>query len=397
MAHAGLSLSIIRAMLDPSTSQRRDLLAWAALARAPGLDVATVSAALDLLGGPTAIVAASPAEGNRAAIPAVTRAFLASRAASPTATERAWLDSARHYLVPFTDPRFPHLLLSLPDCPIALYVSGSIDALADPQLAIVGSRCPTPQGRETARAFAETLSERGLGIISGLAEGIDASAHRGALQGQGITLGVLGTGLDIVYPRCNRPLFGDIEQQGALVSEFPLGTPPRRGNFPRRNRIIAALSLGTLVVEAARRSGSLITARLANTYGREVFAIPGSIHNPLSRGCHELIKAGAKLVETADDILRELNFSAFFTNDLRAPGGGFPRPPLASAMDKDHKILLDALGFDPVDLDTLVVRTGFKPEAVSSMMLILELEGHVQAAPGGRYSRVAYRRAGGER
>jgi DNA processing protein len=390
-------------MLDPTSSQGRDLLAWAALARAPGLNVATVSAALDLLGGPTAIVAASAVDESRAAppgitgIPAIARAFLASRAASSTTAERAWLDSAHHCLIPFADPRFPRSLLELPDCPIALYVSGSSDALADPQLAIVGSRYPTPQGRETARAFAETLSERGLGITSGLAEGIDASAHHGALRGQGTTLGVLGTGLDIVYPRCNRLLFGDIERQGALVSEFPLGTPPRRGNFPRRNRIIAALSLGTLVVEAARRSGSLITARLANTYGREVFAIPGSIYSPLSRGCHELIKAGAKLVETADDILRELNFSAFFSNDLGAPGGALPRPPHASGMDKDHKILLDALGFDPVDLDTLVVRTGFKPEAVSSMMLILELEGHVQAAPGGRYSRVAYRRAGGER
>jgi DNA processing protein len=384
-------------MLDASTPDGNDQLAWAVLARAPGLDVSTVSAALKVLGRPSAIVTASEPELERAAIPAVTRAFLASRAASRPAVEGRWLDSAHHYLIPFTDPRYPHLLLSLPDCPVALYVSGSIDALANPQLAIVGSRCPTLQGRETARAFAESLSERGLGITSGLAEGIDASAHRGALQAQGITLGVLGTGLDIVYPRCNRALYEDIERQGALISEFPLGTPPKRGNFPRRNRIIAGLSLGTLVVEAARRSGSLITARLANNYGREVLAIPGSIHSPLSRGCHELIKAGAKLVETADDILRELNFSAFFAKDLRPPAGASPQLPHISGMDKDHKILLDALGFDPVDLDTLVVRTGFKPEAVSSMMLILELEGHVQAAPGGRYSRDAYRRAGGER
>jgi DNA processing protein len=173
--------------------------------------------------------------------------------------------------------------------------------------------------------------------------------------------------------------------------------PPRRGNFPQRNRIIAGLCLGTLVVEAARRSGSLITARLANTYGREVFAIPGSIHNPLSRGCHELIKAGAKLVETTDDILVELNFSAFFTNDLGKKAAARSEALRSPGMDKDRKILLDALGFDPADLDMLVVRTGFKPDAVSSMMLILELEGHVQAAPGGRYSRVAYRRAGGER
>jgi len=374
-----------------------DLLAWATLGRAPGLDVATVSAALDRLGSPTAILTASDAGRVHAAIPSVTAAFLSTPAAAPRAAERRWLESARHYLVPFRDPRFPKLLLSLPNCPIALYVSGNIDALTDPQLAIVGSRNPTLQGRETAGAFAEYLAERGLGITSGLAEGIDAGAHRGALKAQGITLGVLGTGIDVVYPRCNQRLCEDIERQGALLSEFPLGAPPRRGNFPQRNRIIAGLCLGTLVVEAGRRSGSLITARLANTYGREVFAIPGSIHNPLSRGCHELIKAGAKLVETADDILAELNFSAFFTNDLDATSAGRSEGLPAPGMDKDHKILLDALGFDPADLDVLVVRTGFKPEAVSSMMLILELEGHVQAAPGGRYSRVAYRRAGGER
>jgi DNA processing protein len=278
-----------------------------------------------------------------------------------------------------------------------LYVAGNLGVLADPQLAIVGSRNPTAQGRETAAAFAEYLAERGLAITSGLAQGIDASAHQGALAAQGITLAVLGTGIDIVYPRCHRSLFADIESRGALISEFPLGTPPKRGNFPRRNRLIAGLCLGTLVVEAARRSGSLITARLANTYGREVFAVPGSIHNPLSRGCHELIKAGAKLVDSTADILSELNFSSLFAKELDAPSTGRSAAPPAAGMDNDHKILLDALGFDPVDLDRLVVRTGFKPEAVSSMMLILELEGHVQAAPGGRYSRVAYRSAGGER
>jgi DNA processing protein len=374
-----------------------DSLAWTALARAPGLDAAILSAALDLLGTPSALVCASAAEYDRAGIPAVTRAFLSTAAAIPRAAERRWLDSTRHHLLPFTDPRYPRLLRELPDCPTALYVSGNIDALADPQLALVGSRNPTAQGRDTAFDFAEYLAVRGLGITSGLAEGIDTSAHRGALQAQGITLGVLGTGIDLVYPRSNQGLSEEIEQHGALISEFPLGTPPRRSNFPQRNRIIAGLCLGTLVVEAGRRSGSLITARLANTFGRDVFAIPGSIHNPLSRGCHELIKSGAKLVETADDILSELNFSAFFSNDFHASGGGLAQVPHTSGMDKDHKILLDALGFDPVDLDTVIVRTGFKPEAVSSMMLILELEGHVQAAPGGRYSRVAYRRAGGER
>ena len=374
-----------------------ELLAWATLLRAPGLDVAGLSTALDRLGSAGAVVAASEAGWDRAALSPAARAFLSSPRAAPRTRERRWLDSAGHHLIPFTDPHFPALLLSIPECPVALYVSGNLGALAEPQLAIVGSRNPTAQGRETALAFAEHLGERGLGVTSGVAEGIDACAHQGALRAQAITLGVLGAGIDVVYPRCNRPLYEDIERHGALIAEFAPGAPPRRGNFPRRNRIIAGLSLGTLVVEAARRSGSLITARLANHYGRDVFAVPGSIHSPLSRGCHELIKGGAKLAETADDILGELNFSAFFANDL-APAADAPRrPSRTSGLDKDHKILLDALGFDPVDLDKLIVRTGFKPEAVSSMMLILELEGHVQAAPGGRYSRVANRRAGGER
>jgi DNA processing protein len=378
-------------------TENEDLLAWATLVRTPGLDVAGLSIALDRLGSAAAIAEASEAGWDRAAISPAARAFLSSSRAMPRTCERRWLDSAGHHLVPFTDPRFPALLLSIPECPVALYVSGNLGALAEPQVAIVGSRNPTAQGRETAFAFAEYLGERGLGVTSGVAAGIDACAHKGALRAQGITLGVLGAGIDIVYPRCNLPLYQDIERYGALVTEFAPGFPPRRVNFPQRNRIIAALSLGTLVVEAARRSGSLITARLANSYGRDVFAVPGSIHNPLSKGCHELIKGGAKLTETAGDILAELNFSAFFANDLAQGADASQRFRRTSGMDKDHKILLDALGFDPVDLDQLIVRTGFKPEAVSSMMLILELEGHVQAAPGGRYSRVVYRRAGGER
>lgn len=374
-----------------------DSLAWTVLARAPGLDPGAVCAALQVLGTPAALLSASQTDLAQTVLSPITRAFLCSSAGRARPAEHHWLDAATHHILPCIDPRYPKFLRSLERPPLALYVSGNVDALADPQLAMVGSRNPTPQGRETAFAFAEHLAGRGLGITSGAAEGIDADTHRGALQAQGITLGILGTGIDLVYPRSNAPLYRQIELGGALISEFPLGTPPRRGNFPQRNRIIAAVSLGTLVVEATRRSGSLITARLARSYGREVFAIPGSIHSPLSRGCHELIKTGAKLVESADDILRELNFSSFFSNDFRVSEDRGAQLPHASGMDKDHKILLDALGFDPVDLDTLVVRTGFKPEAVSSMMLILELEGHVQAAPGGRYSRVAYRRAGGER
>jgi DNA processing protein len=319
---------------------------------------------------------------------AAARQFLSSRAAAPTSAERAWLEQPRHHVVPFTELGYPALLRRAERYPTALYVAGNVGALNDPQLAIVGSRNPTAQGRDTAHDLAEYLAGRGLVITSGLALGIDSAAHRGALMAQGTTLAVLGSGVDVVYPRSNRSLSVEIRQQGALVSGFPLGTPPRRENFPQRNAIIAALSLGTLVVEAARRSGSLITARQALDCGREVFAIPGSIYSPLSRGCHELIRQGAKLTETAHDILSELNFSAFFANQTAAPEGREKEVPREGGMDKDHKILLDALGFDPADLDVLVVRTGFKPEAVSSMMLILELEGHVQAAPGGRYSRV---------
>jgi DNA processing protein len=362
--------------------------AWATLARAPGLDVPTLTSALELLTDARGILDASEASRTHAGIGALTRQFLSSSQSLLSVAERRWLDNPRHHVLPFFDPHYPALLRRAGRHPIALFVVGHPEVLNEPQLAVVGTRSPTPQGRETARDFSEYLAGRGLAVTSGLAEGIDSAAHRGALAAQGVTLAVMGSGVDVVYPRSNASLAEEILQQGALVSAFALGTPPRRENFPQRNAIIAGLSLGTLVIEAARRSGSLITARCAAELGRELFAIPGSIHNPLSRGCHELIRQGAKLTETAHDILSELDFSSFFT----ARGGAVPSHPAATrdatAMDNDHKILLDALGFDPADLDVLVVRTGFKPDAVSSMMLILELEGHVQAAPGGRYSRV---------
>jgi DNA processing protein len=369
--------------------QRTDeVFAWMALSRAPALNVSILSAALERLGGIAGFIESSDEARHGAGIPVAAREYLRSAASSPSTLEQAWLKVPRHELVAFTDPRYPASLRGLERRPIALYVAGDAQVLNDPQLAIVGSRNPTAAGRDTAFEFAESLAGCGLAITSGLAEGIDSAAHRGALAGQGITLAVLGNGVDRIYPRSNRRLSEEISFRGAVISEFPLGTPPRRENFPQRNRIIAALSMGTLVVEAARRSGSLITARLAGDQNRELFAVPGSIHNPLSRGCHELIRQGAKLTETVADILSELNFSAFFAGVRRGPDDLNPVPGIEAGMDKEHKILLDALGFDPADLDMLVVRTGFKAEAVSSMMLILELEGHVQAAPGGRYSRV---------
>jgi DNA processing protein len=374
---------------NQAMAPRDDLLDWVVLTRAPALSIPVLSTALELLGMAEGLMRAPDHLRARAGLPAATCDFLRSSAAGPTVAELAWLESPRHHLLPFTDARFPPLLRALDDCPIALYVDGDPDLLADPQLAVVGSRNPSAQGRATAFEFAQYLAGVGLTITSGAAEGIDTEAHRGALAAQGFTVGVLGTGADVIYPRSNGDLHADIAANGALVSELPLGAPPRREHFPRRNRLIAGLSVGTLVVEAAARSGSLVTARRAGDYGREVFAIPGSIHNPMARGCHRLIRQGAKLTESAADILPELNLSAFLRDPPTVGATPGPRPVAEAGMDKDHKILLDALGFDPTDLDALAVRTGFKPEALSSMMLILELEGHVQAAPGGRYSRVA--------
>ena len=362
--------------------------AWVTLTRAPSLDVRSLSKALDVLRKPQHILEARDGAREHAGLSAATREFLSSAKAAINRTELAWLENPCHHVVPFTDPRYPPLLREAERRPIALYVAGNVDVLHDPQLAVVGSRNPTPQGRETAAQLAEQLADRGLVITSGLAAGIDSAAHRGALRAEGRTIAVLGSGISVIYPRINRPLSVEIARRGALVSAFPLEAPPRREHFPQRNGIIAALCLGTLVIEAARASGSLITARLACGLGRKLFAVPGSIVSPMSRGCHQLIRQGAKLTETAHDILSEIDFPAFFAACER----GAARVPGTAChelgMDKNHKILLDALGFDPMDLDGLVVRTGFKPAAVSSMMLILELEGHVQPAPGGRYSRV---------
>jgi len=274
------------------------------------------------------------------------------------------------------------------DAPVGLFVRGDPAVLSLPQLAIVGSRNPTAGGRDNATSFAAHLARGGLAITSGLAIGIDAAAHQGALAAEGITVAVCGTGLDVDYPSAHSALAAAIAQRGALVSEFPLGMPALQANFPRRNRIISGLALGTLVVEAAVRSGSLITARLAAEQGREVFAIPGSIHNPLARGCHQLLRQGAQLVETVDDIFAELRaLVGALAPALQAAVE--PESPAAAApvLDKAYEILLDALGFEPAGVDTLVERTGFAADEVASMLLILELDGELESRPGGRYVR----------
>jgi DNA processing protein len=319
--------------------------------------------------------------------------------AEPHPADLAWLARPRRSLLCWDDPDYPPLLRRISDPPAALWIIGDASALWLPQLAVVGSRHASAGGLALARDFAATLTRAGFAITSGLAQGVDGAAHRACIDAGGRTLAVVGHGLDRIYPREHRALAGAIVEQGALVSEYPPGTAPKPGLFPRRNRLIAGLSLGTLVVDAGLNSGSLITARLASEQGREVFAIPGSIHNPLAKGCHRLIRDGAKLIESAQEILDELApLARAWADQLRGhlcnPADG-PIQDLAlgspdtpgTERDADYQRLLDALGYDPVSVDELVTRTSLTVAALSSMLLTLELDGEVTATPGGRYSR----------
>lgn len=310
----------------------------------------------------------------------------------------SWLSVPDHHLLRIDDPRYPALLREISRPPPVLFVSGNLDALSLPQLAIVGSRNATAEGADTARSFAAHLAGTGFCITSGLAEGIDAAAHLGALAApNGRTIAVCGTGLDTVYPRRHAGLVAQIiAGGGAVISEFAPGTPVSRSNFPRRNRIISGLAVGVLVVEASVRSGALITARHAMEQGREVFAIPGSIHNPVARGCHQLLREGARLVETATDIVDELggllaglqsddaSGQQSANRDAAAAGSPFP----AAEVDAAHAQLLAAMGCSPVAVDALASRCGLTIGELSSMLLILELQGLVRSLTGGRYQRV---------
>ena len=300
--------------------------------------------------------------------------------------ELAWFDEADRHIITLHDPQYPALLKQIVDPPSLLFIQGDVTLLSQWQIAIVGSRNPSASGRDAAYEFARYIAQGDVAITSGLAMGIDAAAHQGALV-SGKTIAVIGTGLDTIYPKKNCELANDIASNGAIVSEFALGTLPRAENFPRRNRIISGLSLGTLVVEAAIRSGSLITARMAMEQGREVFAIPGSIHNPLARGCHRLIREGAKLVETAQDILEELGALAgaqhFIESEQDVP------EKLSADNDADYYLLFEHLAYDPMEIDLIIKKSGLTAEAVSSMLLLLELQGQVESLPGGRYVRIS--------
>jgi DNA processing protein len=356
-----------------------ELAAWLRLTLTAGFHHDRVRRLLSVFGGPEAVLAATIGVLSQHVPKAFAAELKRGVADEAIAAVEKWLEDPVNHVLTLADAQYPPQLLQTPDPPPLLYVMGNPDLLRRPALAIVGSRNATAQGQANAEAFARSLSEAGLTVVSGLAVGIDAAAHRGALAGAASTIAVLGTGADIVYPARNRALAHELAERGALVSEFALGTRPLAANFPRRNRLISGLSLGCLVVEAAAGSGSLITARLANEQGREVFAIPGSIHSPLAKGCHALIKQGAKLVESAQDVLEELRWPTR-APDVRAPQQ-IPRDPRA-------RRLLDALGEDPCDRDTLAARSGLEAAELLALLTQLELDGEVASLPGGLIQRV---------
>ena len=373
---------------------RGALEAWLILLRAPGLGPGAIRGLLARHGDVRlALAAARRGDLGERRVAAGCQGWLASPRRETLDADLVWLAAPDHALLTCDAPDFPVLLEDSPSPPAALFVAGDPGLLWQPQIAIVGSRHASQGGRANAAGFARALAQAGFTITSGLAEGIDGAAHAAALDAGGRTLAVLGTGADRVYPESHEELAGRIVAAGALVSEFPPGTPAHPAHFPRRNRIIAALSLGTLVVEASLRSGSLITARNAAESGREVFALPGSIHNPLARGCHQLIRNGARLVETIDDVIGELtplarHLGAQLCERLGAPGTVEARTPAdPPPADPAHAKLHAALGHDPVGVDELAERTGFDVAALSSMLLMLELEGAIVPAGGGAWAR----------
>ncbi len=363
---------------------RDELAAWLRLLETPSVGRDSARMLLAAFGSPQAVFEASGGARREVAGAGAASALASeheSLAALVTLT-LAWLNAESpepRAVITLGDPLYSRALLETADPPLLLYAQGHTELLQADAIAVVGSRNPTPQGTDNARAFSTHLSRAGLTVVSGLALGIDAAAHEGGLEGSASTVAVVGTGLDRVYPRRNLVLAHRIAEQGLMLSEYALGTPPLPPNFPIRNRIIAGLSRGTLVVEAALQSGSLITARLAIEAGRDVFAIPGSIHSPQARGCHALIKQGAKLVDSAQDILEELK-----PPGARAPAGDASPAPL-----RKEDPLLTALGFDPVTLDALVARTGWPASALNTRLLELELDGRVARLPGQLFQRVA--------
>lgn len=363
-----------------------ELASWLAFNQISGLGNEGQRRLLQAFGSPTQVFAASILALQPFVKPAIASAIAQGWDEAALAPTAEWLNDPLNHVITLADADYPQILLNLSDPPIMLYAKGRRELLNQSALAIVGSRHATPQGVSNAEAFALAISTAGLCVVSGLAHGIDAAAHRGGLSGKGSSIAVVGTGLDKVYPAANRQLAHQLATEGVLVSEFPLGTPPLAANFPRRNRIISGLSLGCLVVEASLQSGSLITARTALEQGRDVFAIPGSIHSPQAKGCHHLIKQGAKLVESAQDILEELGHMI--------ARGAAPLPQGDNEGDNvivntpDEHPLFAHMGFDPIDINTLCQLSGLSVEALSASLLQLELDGIVAPLPGGLYQRI---------
>ncbi|MBT3309367.1 MAG: DNA-protecting protein DprA [Gammaproteobacteria bacterium] len=365
--------------------------AWLILHHTPSVGAVTYRKLLGYFGSPESVLQSSGATLRQCGLlkSQALDFFAQGESAWGAAIEKdlRWLEESTSSVVTLDDERYPALLKEISDPPPLLYVRGDVDRLSFPQLAMVGSRNPDLPGKETAKDFARRLAAAGVTITSGMALGVDTEAHRGALE-TGSTVAVVGTGLDRVYPARNRELAHQIVEQGAIISEFPLGTEPHPANFPRRNRVISGLSLGTLVVQAAKKSGSLITARLAMEQGREVFAIPGSIHNPLARGNHQLIRQGAKLVETTDDIMEELGGMLHLLKEQldceeSAPDQEVIEVEEGSPADR----LLQQMGYEPILLEQLVSLCGLTAETVSSIIMRLEIQGAVISLPGGRVQR----------
>jgi DNA processing protein len=375
--------------------------AWLTLLRTPSIGPAMLRTSVTRHGSASGALEALRRGDSPRDLGAEARRWLDAPDQARIEADLAWLDSPDHHLLGWDDPDYPALLREIPGAPAALFVDGDPTLLWMPQVAVVGSRSASEHGLAICRRFARTLASAGFTIISGMADGIDGAAHQATLDADARTIAVLGTGPDLVYPRKHHALARRIAARGALVSEFPPGTAARPEHFPRRNRIISGLALGTLVVEAGLRSGSLITARCASDQGREVFAIPGSINNPLARGCHQLIRDGARLTESAEEIVAELSAHAASLGDrLRDRLGAAPGHPEAAdkivaaapagSRDPDYVRLLAALGHDESALDELAGRTGLSVSALSSMLLVLELEGEVSLGRGGKYTRIPH-------
>lgn len=362
-------------------TDRDELASWLRLTLIPGIGGEARRALLKAYGLPQAIFEAGPQALAAVIEPALADRLLHHECEAGIEAALNWAGQAGNHLLTLADAGYPQNLLTSDDPPLLLYAKGNTGMLNRPMLAVVGSRNATAQGVRDAEAFAQALGNAGLTIVSGLALGIDAAAHRGALTTDAGTVAVTGTGPDRIYPAKNESLARTIAENGVVISEFPLGTPALASNFPRRNRIIAGLGLGCLVVEAALRSGSLITARLAAESGREVFSMPGSIHSPLSRGCHQLIRQGAKLVESAQDVLEELRWDAL-------PAATRSADDSSTTLNDNEEQVLAFLGHAPCALDTLSARSGLTPADLLAMLLPMELAGRVAQLPGGLYQRL---------